>query len=1102
MRNALMLFMAIIAASITTVQAEAFSPEFSKAKVPFSAIASGLEYKGIAVAEDEYTVWGASPIMDDQGTVHLYVARWPEKNVDPAWRKSSEIAHYVSDHPEGPFEFVSVVVKGSGVKGAWDCCAPHNPDIQRIDGKYVLTYIANTDYHQPPHPLNQQIGMMIAESPYGPWKQAGDNGLVLDDSPDPQHFSHGRQVVNPTLAKYRGTYFLYYKTAMNTNGRWRTVFAAAQSDTLEGPYHHPDRPFSTDDIVIEDASVFVWDNTLCLLTTDNHGLVTGIRGGGALWISSDGTTCDPALTQVGYDMLWRYYPDYDPAKVTKIYGGQSKIERPKVLMINGAPAYLYGTSGHEITGRPRTVNYVLKINLPDDASPIAKARLPETSTGSSSVDPAFVLTLQAPIDKWDEAIPLGNGLIGGLLWGDGNEIRLSLDRGDLWDLRAHPSYIDPDFNYQKVIELAQAGKTAQLNKTHARANDFPTKLPGGRLVITLPAGQTAEYFSLNMKTATGSADLGDVRIECFVSATQDVALLKIPGPRPAFKWLPNQAVKQLGYPVPEVKELSHESWFIQDAALGFQYVVYARARQMHDHTILAVTLTTNRETDDPFNHARTLVAQALNTGYENLLAEHGQWWADFWSKSSVTVPHEKIQQHYNLVQYFYGAASRADAPPMALQGLWTADAGGLPPWHGDYHHDLNTQLTYWAYTTSGRFDQGLSFINFMWDLKPVHEQWAADFWHTKGFVVPGVMAQDGKPMGSWFQYTLSPTMGAWVAQAFHWQWLYTMDTQFLRDRAYPYCKGIGEALEDLMQTDANGRLKLPLSSSPEIHNNSQAAWLTPNSNCDLALIKWLFTANAQMADALGKTDEARHWQSLLAKTDDLATDGETGPLSVAPGEPLKGSHRHFSHLMAIHPLGVLNIEGTDRDRDMIKASFDQIDQFGTQAWCGYSFSWMACMQARAGHSDPALQYLDDYVNSFILRNGFHCNGEQTRKGLSGFHYRPFTLEGNFAASQAVHEMLLQSWGGKIRIFPAVSNQWQDVSFERLRAEGGYLVSAKRVKGRTQDVTVTATVDSTVRLLDPFHGQSFDVNLQMDRSDGQWTCDLKKGQTLRLHAKTD
>jgi alpha-L-fucosidase 2 len=95
------------------------------------------------------------------------------------------------------------------------------------------------------------------------------------------------------------------------------------------------------------------------------------------------------------------------------------------------------------------------------------------------------LTLAAPIEKWDEAIPLGNGLIGGLLWGKGNELRLSLDRGDLWDLRQHPIYARPDFTYATVVARAQAGQADQLNKEIAHSSDYPTKLPGARLVVTL-----------------------------------------------------------------------------------------------------------------------------------------------------------------------------------------------------------------------------------------------------------------------------------------------------------------------------------------------------------------------------------------------------------------------------------------------------------------------------------------------------------------------------------------------------------------------------------------------------------------------------------------
>ena len=80
----------------------------------------------MAIEETNYTIWGASPIMAG-GKFHLFAARWPEANVDPAWRKSSEIAHYVSDQSEGPFHFQEVVLKGTGRTGEWDAFAPHNP---------------------------------------------------------------------------------------------------------------------------------------------------------------------------------------------------------------------------------------------------------------------------------------------------------------------------------------------------------------------------------------------------------------------------------------------------------------------------------------------------------------------------------------------------------------------------------------------------------------------------------------------------------------------------------------------------------------------------------------------------------------------------------------------------------------------------------------------------------------------------------------------------------------------------------------------------------------------------------------------------------------
>ncbi len=705
---------------------------------------------------------------------------------------------------------------------------------------------------------------------------------------------------------------------------------------------------------------------------------------------------------------------------------------------------------------------------------------------------AMRLHLAGPIESSLDAIPLGNGLCGGLLWGQGTHVYLSLDRGDLWDLRPHPGYTNAGFTYQTVVEMAQAGRTAELNRQFAKVSPFPTKVPGARLVVELPAGVTVDGFSLDLRGALGRAELnGASAIEGFFSATTPVAMLKISGAHPGFKLVGNPCFKkELGGADAEVKTTADSSSLLQEVGGDFRFAIHVQAQRGEHVTVLAISIVTSRDDKDPLALARKRTTAALAEGYEPLRQKHGAWWAGFWAKSSVQIPDPAIQLHYNLVQYYYGAGSRAGAPPIPLQGVWTTDNGKLPEWRGDYHNDLNTQLTYWAYLTSGRFDQGLSFTEFMWSLKPSHEEFARKFFGVPaGHIVPGVMALDGKPMGSWLQYTLSPTMGAWVAQSFHQHWRYTADQSYLAERAYPYGVGIGEALLALLKPEAKtGKLKLPLSSSPEIHHNTQAAWLTPNSNHDLALLRWLFAANEEMANALGRHDEATKWRTALLNLDELAVEGDAGALRLSPDESLTKAHRHFAHLMAIHPLGTLNLDGTDRDRAIINASLAQLEGLGFGDYCGYSHAWRSCLMARAGRPESALESLRKYM-PITRRNGFHCN----------YLSNPvITLEGNFAAGQAVHEMLLQSWGGKLRIFPAVPAQWPDAAFEHLRAEGGFIVSARRVAGKTANVTITATVDQSLQLVNPFGDIPFHADHEVRREGHLIRCELKPNQTLKLH----
>jgi alpha-L-fucosidase 2 len=735
------------------------------------------------------------------------------------------------------------------------------------------------------------------------------------------------------------------------------------------------------------------------------------------------------------------------------------------------------------------------------------------AAGPRLPDASLNLRLTAPITTWDEAIPLGNGTMGVLLWGEGSTLRLSLDRGDLWDERPSKRFtqVRDRFNWATMQQLVASNRMAEFNDIFDSNYDYngpPTRLPAGRLELTLDPTQTIEAFELNLATAEGIAKLKDGGgIRVLVNAaevSEPVALMRIPGPRPKdFRLRTPDSVKKLGYPAPRTGEADSLRWFEQEAADGFAYAVCVGWKRAGDFTLVAVTVATRHEGRSPQVVAQRRVEAALKSGYDKVLAAHAAWWAQFWDRSRVFVPEPHILQHYTLVRYFYGAASRRGAPPMPLQGVWSADAGSLPPWKGDYHNDLNTQMTYLAYRASGDFDEGACFLDYLWDLLPAFRKFAKDFYGAPGAAVPGVMSLAGQPLGGWGQYSLSPTMGAWNAHLFYLHWRHTGDEAFLRRRAYPFCREIGVCLRALLKPDPSGISKLPLSSSPEIFDNSRRAFLKPNSNYDLASLKMLFLALAEMASALRDKQAATGWTATAAQLGDCHAKSD-GTLLLDETTPLPGSHRHLSNLMPLHPFNLITADGGERDRQIIAASLKQWDALGTTAWCGYSFSWMACLRARVGDAEAALRNLDIYARAFILRNGFHANGDQTRSGFSSMTYRPFTLEGNFLAMEAVHEMLLQSWSarpgsgtqGVLRLFPATPWRWHEASFDDLRAEGGHRVSARRENNTTTWCRLVAGRDGIVSIRDNFGGREPKWSREgVKRVGGNFEVSLKRGQTI-------
>ena len=374
------------------------------------------------------------------------------------------------------------------------------------------------------------------------------------------------------------------------------------------------------------------------------------------------------------------------------------------------------------------------------------------------------LVLAAPITSWDEAIPLGNGLMGGLLWGENHTLRLSLDRGDLWDER---TYGEKEWWKKHPWQSLTGGGDPWDSYYHGVT---PTKLPAGRMEITLDPGLTAKAFGLHLATAEGVVKFDDnSEARAFFSATQPVALLSIPGKPPAtVDLLPagqgkergsggpssGGAVAALGYPPATRGQADNMQWYVQQADGNFRYCVCVASRRVGETTLLAVAVTSSNDCEpgrDLLALAKARCGRALDLGYARMLADHANWWHDFWAQSSIQIPEAHIQKYYQFARYLYGAGSRTGAPPMPLQGVWTADNGGLPPWKGDYHNDLNTQMTYIAYQEAGNFDSGLCYLEFLWKLAPVFREFAKVFYGTGGLATPGVMSLGGQPLGGWGQ---------------------------------------------------------------------------------------------------------------------------------------------------------------------------------------------------------------------------------------------------------------------------------------------------------------------------------------------------------------
>ncbi|MCX6231537.1 MAG: hypothetical protein NTZ33_08330 [Bacteroidetes bacterium] len=679
-------------------------------------------------------------------------------------------------------------------------------------------------------------------------------------------------------------------------------------------------------------------------------------------------------------------------------------------------------------------------------------------------------------NRWDEGIPLGNGMLGQLVWQKGNNLSFSLDRADLWDLR--PIKELQQFNYKWVCEKYdenQYEKVQALGDAPYEKYPAPTKIPGAALEFDIAGFGKIKNVDLYIDKALCIVKWeSGISLECFISANSYTGWFKFANVAQDFKPIlksPKYAdgnkenkpfnsvepagLQQLGYPQGLITETKNKYTYIQEGWNGFKYEVAVEWRREGNGIVGCWSISSNYG-KSRIADAEANVSLSLKKGFNTEFESHKLWWKNYWSKSGLILPDKVLEKQWYLEMYKFGSASRVGAPPISLQAIWTADNGSLPPWKGDFHNDLNTQLSYWPAYTGNHLAEEQAYIDWMWQIKDRCKQFTKRYFGCNGLAIPGVCTMNGEEMGGWIQYSLSPTTSAWLAHHYYMHWKYSMNNDFLKDSAYPFLKDVALMIEELSIKE-NGKRKFPLSSSPEINNNSKNAWFKEMTNYDLSLVRWELAATAEMAEKLGFKEEALHYKDLVAEFSYLAVSAKEG-LLMAPDYPLPASHRHFSHLMSIYPLGTTDMANGKNDANLIAASLSNLERIGSSEWCGYSFAWLGCLYARAKEGQKAADSLHKFASCYCSPNSFHLNGNQCKK-----EYDPFTLEGNFAFAAAIMEMLIQSHSGCIEIFPAVPDNWKNISFENLRCQGAFLVSAVMKKGVVCNVKVVSEKGGNFRL---------------------------------------
>ena len=516
-------------------------------------------------------------------------------------------------------------------------------------------------------------------------------------------------------------------------------------------------------------------------------------------------------------------------------------------------------------------------------------------------------------------------------------------------------------------------------------------------------------------------------------------------------------------------------------------------------------------TGNPEEKCAAAIQKAIGKPYDNIkadhIADHQQYFnrvsldLETPAKTTSSMPTDErlalakkngkpdlglVETYFQFGRYLLISSSRPGGMPANLQGLWCWQLNA--PWNADYHTNINFQMNYWPSGITNIPEMQLPMIKLMELLVKPGSKTARDMYNANGWVVHhltdawGFTAPADGPQGIW------PVGSAWLAQHPWEQYCYTGDKTFLKETAFPLMKGAAEFIMDfLVEAPAGtayaGKLVTNPSYSPEnsffLPDGSRSEF-TYGATMDLQIIHDLLTNCINACKELNiEKDFLKKCEMTLSRIPQTRISKETGRIMewAEDYKEVDPRHRHTSHLFGLHPGNQITVVGTPALAEAARKTLISRGDAGT----GWGLAWKINMWNRLHDGDHAFKLLSVLLKDKTLPNLFD-------------DHPPFQIDGNFGATAAIAEMLLQSQLRKkdgsyeVELLPSLpSDMAKKGSVKGLLARGGFVVDISWENGKLTEAVIHSKLGGK-------------LNLRTGATNK--TYNTKAGETIRFSGKLE